>query len=53
MAQDANEWKRFLSGANQLFRATTHPAAVQLPLEDRAHGRVELRLPNMPLTCST
>jgi thiol-disulfide isomerase/thioredoxin len=33
MAQDANEWNRFLTRANQLFRATTHPAAVQLPVE--------------------
>jgi thiol-disulfide isomerase/thioredoxin len=33
MDQEANEWKTFLTGANQLFRATTHPAAVQLPVE--------------------
>jgi thiol-disulfide isomerase/thioredoxin len=33
MNQDASEWKTFLTRANQLFRATTHPAAVQLPIE--------------------
>jgi thiol-disulfide isomerase/thioredoxin len=33
MDQAANEWKTFLTRANQLFRATTHPAAVQLPVE--------------------
>jgi thiol-disulfide isomerase/thioredoxin len=33
MAQDANEWKTFITRANQLFRATMHPAAVQLPIE--------------------
>jgi thiol-disulfide isomerase/thioredoxin len=33
MDQEANEWKTFLTRANQLFRATTHPAAVQLPVE--------------------
>jgi len=33
MGQDANEWKTFLTRANQLFRPTTHPAAVQLPVE--------------------
>jgi thiol-disulfide isomerase/thioredoxin len=33
MDQDRNEWKTFLTRANQLFRATTHPAAVQLPVE--------------------
>jgi thiol-disulfide isomerase/thioredoxin len=33
MDQEANEWKTFLTRANQLFRATTHPAAVQLPFE--------------------
>jgi thiol-disulfide isomerase/thioredoxin len=35
MDQEANEWTRFLRRANQLFRATTHPAAVQLPVEGR------------------
>jgi thiol-disulfide isomerase/thioredoxin len=35
MAQGASEWTRFLTRANQLFRATTHPAAVQLPVEGR------------------
>jgi thiol-disulfide isomerase/thioredoxin len=34
MAQDANEWKTLLTRANQLFRATTHPAAL-LPVEGR------------------
>jgi thiol-disulfide isomerase/thioredoxin len=33
MDRDANEWKTFLRRANQLLRATTHPAAVQLPVE--------------------
>jgi thiol-disulfide isomerase/thioredoxin len=35
MAQDASEWTRFLTRANQLFRATAHPAAVKLPVEGR------------------
>jgi thiol-disulfide isomerase/thioredoxin len=34
MDQDANEWKTLLTRANQLFRATTHPAA-PLPVEGR------------------
>ncbi len=33
MGQDATEWKAFLTRANQLFRPTTHPAAVELPVE--------------------
>jgi thiol-disulfide isomerase/thioredoxin len=33
MDQDPNEWKTFIRRANQLLRATTHPAAVQLPVE--------------------
>jgi thiol-disulfide isomerase/thioredoxin len=33
MDKDGNEWKVFLTRANQLLRATTHPAAVQLPVE--------------------
>jgi thiol-disulfide isomerase/thioredoxin len=33
MDQDTSEWKTLLRRANQLFRATTHPAAVQLPVE--------------------
>ncbi len=33
MDQDANEWKTFFMRANQLLRATMHPAAVQLPVE--------------------
>ena len=33
MDQDANERKTFLIRANQLLRATTHPALVQLPIE--------------------
>ena len=33
MDQEASEWTRFLTRANQLFRSTTHPAAVQLPVE--------------------
>jgi thiol-disulfide isomerase/thioredoxin len=35
MAQGASEWTRFLTRANQLLRTTTHPAAVQLPVEGR------------------
>jgi thiol-disulfide isomerase/thioredoxin len=31
--QDTNEWKAFIVRANQLFRATIHPAAAQLPIE--------------------
>jgi thiol-disulfide isomerase/thioredoxin len=33
MDQDANEWKTLFKRANQLLRATTHPAVVQLPVE--------------------
>src|SRR5829696_2192283 len=33
MAQDANERTTLFKRANQLFRATTHPAEVQLPVE--------------------
>jgi thiol-disulfide isomerase/thioredoxin len=33
MDQDATQWKTLFTRANQLFRATTHPAAVQLPVE--------------------
>ena len=33
MDKDANEWKTLLTRASQLLRATTHPAAVQLPVE--------------------
>jgi thiol-disulfide isomerase/thioredoxin len=35
MDQDANEWTTLFKRANQLFRATTHPAVVQLPVEGR------------------
>src|SRR3954453_9017162 len=35
MDQEASEWTRFLRRANQLFRATTHPVAVQLPVEGK------------------
>jgi thiol-disulfide isomerase/thioredoxin len=35
MDQEASEWTRFLTRANQLFRATAHPAAVKLPVEGR------------------
>jgi thiol-disulfide isomerase/thioredoxin len=34
MGQDPNGWKTLLTRANQLFRATTHPAAL-LPVEGR------------------
>jgi thiol-disulfide isomerase/thioredoxin len=33
MDQDANESKTLFKRANQLFRATTHPAVVRLPVE--------------------
>jgi len=33
MDLDTNEWKAFLMKANQLFRATIHPAAAELPIE--------------------
>src|SRR6266545_3232857 len=33
MDRDTSEWKAFITRANQLFRATTHPAAVRLPIE--------------------
>jgi thiol-disulfide isomerase/thioredoxin len=35
MDQEASEWTRFLTRANQLFRATTHLSAVKLPAEGR------------------
>src|SRR3712207_4780521 len=35
MGRDTNEWKALIMKANQLFRATIHPAAVQLPYEGR------------------
>jgi thiol-disulfide isomerase/thioredoxin len=35
MDQDANERKTLFRRANQLFRATTHPAVVKLPVEGR------------------
>ena len=33
MVQEAGEWKTLVRRANQLFRATTHPGVVQLPVE--------------------
>jgi thiol-disulfide isomerase/thioredoxin len=33
MDQDANEWTTLFKRANQLLRATTHPAVVRLPVE--------------------
>jgi hypothetical protein len=33
MDQDATQWKTLFTRANQLLRATTHPAVVQLPVE--------------------
>jgi thiol-disulfide isomerase/thioredoxin len=33
MDQDTSQWKAFFTRANQLLRATTHPAAVHLPIE--------------------
>src|SRR4029453_10963738 len=37
MDQDADGWKTLLTRANQLFRATTHPAA-ELPVEGHLPG---------------
>ncbi len=33
MDRETNEWKAFIMKANQLFRATIHPAAAALPIE--------------------
>ena len=33
MNQETNEWQAFIRKANQLFRATIHPAAAALPIE--------------------
>ena len=33
MGQEATPWRTVLRSADRLFRATTHPAAVQLPVE--------------------
>jgi hypothetical protein len=33
MDQEASPWRTVLRSGNRLFRATTHPAAVQLPVE--------------------
>jgi thiol-disulfide isomerase/thioredoxin len=33
MDQEATPWRTVLRSADRLFRATTHPAAVQLPVE--------------------
>jgi len=33
MDQETNEWQAFIRKANQLFRATIHPAAAALPVE--------------------
>jgi thiol-disulfide isomerase/thioredoxin len=38
MDQETSEWKEFLTRANQLFRATMHPAGVQLPVEGHLPG---------------
>jgi thiol-disulfide isomerase/thioredoxin len=38
MGQDANEWKTLFKRANQLLRATTHPAVVRLPVEGHLPG---------------
>jgi thiol-disulfide isomerase/thioredoxin len=53
MDQDANGWKTLLTRANQLFRATTHPAALlpvegRMPSLDNATGWVNSR----PLTAA-
>jgi thiol-disulfide isomerase/thioredoxin len=33
MDRDTKEWKAFITKANQLLRATVHPAAAELPIE--------------------
>jgi thiol-disulfide isomerase/thioredoxin len=33
MNQETNEWQALITKANQLFRATMHPAAAELPIE--------------------
>lgn len=33
MDHDTNEWQALITKANQLFRATIHPAALRLPIE--------------------
>ena len=33
MDQETNEWQALIRKANQLFRATLHPAAAALPVE--------------------
>jgi thiol-disulfide isomerase/thioredoxin len=53
MDQDANGWKTLLTRANQLFRATTHPAALlsvegRMPSLDSATGWVN----SPPLTAA-
>jgi hypothetical protein len=48
MDQDTNEWKAFVTRANQLLRATIHPAAMQLPVEGAfpsLEGATGLQLP--------
>src|SRR3954454_3159639 len=35
MDQQTHDWKVLIMKANQLFRATLHPAAAELPIEGR------------------
>jgi thiol-disulfide isomerase/thioredoxin len=54
MDQDTNEWKTLIAKANQLFRATLHPAALQLPIEGELPslgGAIEW-LNSQPLTAA-
>src|SRR5262245_21802831 len=54
MDQDTNAWKTFIIRANQLLRAPTHPAAVQLPVEGAlpALGGASEWLNSPPLTAA-
>ena len=47
MDKGTNEWKAFVTRANQLVRATIHPAAMQLPVEGAIslEGATGLQLP--------
>jgi len=54
MDQDTNEWKALIRKANQLFRATIHPAALQLPIEGElpSLGSATEWLNSQPLTAA-
>jgi thiol-disulfide isomerase/thioredoxin len=54
MDQDTNEWKALIRKANQLFRATLHPAAAELPIEGAmpSLGGATLWLNSEPLSAA-